>query len=110
MAAVSRPPLNLLAAAAYAVRTVLELAALVRLAQKREISGGEMSRIPKDGEYFAMKTLLGCAPGEDRNRRSVYRWPEAEPVLTMNDRMRHWTDLDELRLEIILEALNRGDK
>jgi hypothetical protein len=69
-----------------------------------------VSIIPKDGEYFAMKTLLGCAPGEDRNRRSVYRWPEAEPIFTMNDRMRHWTDLDELRLEIILEALNRDDK
>jgi hypothetical protein len=69
-----------------------------------------MSRIPKDGEYIAMKTLLGCNPGEDRNRRSVYRWPDSEPVLTMNQDMRLWTEKCEEQLEIILAALNRDAK
>jgi hypothetical protein len=68
--------------------------------------GVEMHGMPKDGQYYSTKTLLGCEPGECRNKRFVYCWPSDKPVLVMNDRMDIWTAVDEGRLQIILDALN----
>jgi hypothetical protein len=63
-------------------------------------------RAPKDGDFYACKTLLGCLPGQDRNKRFVYCWPSDLPVLVMNDSMGLWTKSDEDRLQAVLLALN----
>lgn len=64
----------------------------------------------KDGIFYATQTLLGCEPGRDRNRRYVYCWPSDAPVLVMNEWMNEWTSEHQRRLNIILKALNDGEK
>ena len=73
--------------------------------------------LPKDGQFYATATLLGSAEFDkdgnlirttDRNRRTVYRWPDFKPVLHMNYHMDEWSKIDEARLQIILTALNKS--
>jgi hypothetical protein len=68
--------------------------------------------MPKDGTFYfyATQTLLGCGPGSDRNMRHVYCWPSDVPVLVMNEWMNEWTPEHQSRLDIILKALNDGEK
>ena len=62
--------------------------------------------VPRDGVFYVMRTLLACDPGQDRNKRFVYCWPSDVPVLVMNDEMRIWGKEDDVRLSIIVTALN----
>lgn len=73
-------------------------------------NGVEMAGMPKDGTFYAAQTLLGCGFGNDRNIRHVYCWPSDVPVLVMNERMGEWTPEDQSRLDIVLKALNDGEK
>lgn len=66
----------------------------------------EPTKRPVDGEFYSTKTLLSCDP--DINRRTIRCWPSDDPVCTMNDRMRPWTAVDEKRLRIMLDALNKA--
>jgi hypothetical protein len=69
-------------------------------------AGIEMHGMPNDGQFYATSTMLGCVPGEDKNRRYVYCWPSDEPVLVMNKHMERWGKRDEERLQVVLLALN----
>lgn len=59
---------------------------------------------PKDGQFYATRTLLGGTP--DRNRRTIYCWPSDEPVCVLNPHMEEWTNVHEAWLAIMLDALN----
>lgn len=59
---------------------------------------------PKDGHYYAMVTLLAG----NNNRRTIYRWPDDEPVATFNASMREWTPKMERQLKLCLSALNNN--
>jgi hypothetical protein len=60
---------------------------------------------PKDGTFYACKTLLACEP--DTNTRHVYRWPSDKVILTMNPYRRVWTEEDSSILDFILDRLNK---
>lgn len=72
--------------------------------------------LPKDGEFYVTATLLGgheiSTDGQvrlvDSNRRSIYCWPEKRPIAIMNQQMDEWTERDEKRLQIILNALREA--
>jgi len=74
----------------------------------RHMQEQDMGRHPEDGEYYTTKTLLDADP--DTNRRLIYCWPEGEPVCVFNSRMRPWTHADEMRLRVVLDALNKTRK
>jgi hypothetical protein len=73
-------------------------------------AGIEMHGMPNDGQFYATSTMLGCVPGEDKNRRYVYCWPSDEPVLVMNKHMERWGKRDEEHLQVVLLALNSHAK
>jgi hypothetical protein len=62
----------------------------------------------KIGTYFATKTLLGGGP--DINKRIIHRFPKMEVICVLNPHMDEWTEKDEQRLQVILNALNAEEK
>ena len=71
--------------------------------------------LPKDGEYYAMHTLLGsCEIDEatgavrqrDINRRTICRWPSSEPIVVLNPQFNEWTAEHEADLQRRLDVLN----
>ena len=65
------------------------------------------ARLPKNGEYYVMKSLLGGDP--DCNRRCIYRWPGDRIWATINPGMEPWTEKHEEVLAVALARFRSGE-
>ncbi len=61
-----------------------------------------MTKIPK---WYVLQTLLGCGPGSDVNRRTIYH--NNEEVITLNYRMDEWHKEDSIALQKLCNYLNK---